>query len=103
MLLHILAWREFVLAKVNQEAIDIILNSNDDWPAFYTEPQDIIEELHKSYSNLQSALQPKTDNWLETRVPNKEYTYEVMLYGLMNHDIHHFAQILIIDKEVSEG
>lgn len=103
MLLHILAWRKFVLSKVNQEAIDIIIDSDDDWPALYSEPKDIIEELHKSYHDLQFALHTKTDDWLKTTVPNKEYSYEVMLYGLMNHDIHHFAQILIIDKEVSSG
>lgn len=100
MLLHILAWRKFVLAKVKEEPIEISLNSNDDWPILFAKPNHIIKELHESFDNLQSALQKRNDEWLDTLVQNKEYTYEVMLYGLMNHDIHHFAQILIIDKEV---
>lgn len=103
MLLHILAWRKFVLSKINQEAIDIMLDSDDDWPTLYTEPYDIIEDLQICFKDLQSALETKTDDWLETIVPNKEYSYEVMLYGLINHDVHHFAQILVIDKEVSMG
>lgn len=102
LLMHILAWRAFVLHKVKEENIDIVLNSEGDWPRPNKTFELIVKDLDVVFENLQRVLESKDDSWLSQSVKGKAYTYEKMLYGLISHDLHHFSQITLLNKELNQ-
>lgn len=102
LLMHMLAWRQYVLAKLQgDEGFDIELNTTADWPQQTgTEDQYIatLQGLETIQGLLLAELESKTDDLLTQLVPGKGFKYGVMLNGLLQHDVYHLGQIGILRK-----
>jgi len=104
---HIIAWREFVSAKLDGKAeFDIILNTIEDWPAIDINSQEdweaLVTKLQASQNHLLDQLEDLSEDIdLDGLVPGKtaeDYTIRYMLYGLVQHDTYHLGQIALTWK-----
>ncbi|MEL7002404.1 MAG: DinB family protein [Bacteroidota bacterium] len=99
---HMLNWRIFTLEKVKgNEEYDIEINSLLDWNKDKTYSQkdflDIIQKLKATQNELVHLLHQHTDtDWLETKVPGKEYSFSFLIEGIIQHDIYHTGQIAML-------
>ena len=97
---HLISWRMFVIRKLlGDAAYDIELNSPEDWPKVTirerTDWQALIDELRDSQQALLELLEAKSDAFMEATVPGKNYSYQHMLTGLLQHDAYHQGQIAL--------
>lgn len=105
---HLLAWRNFVLEKLNgNREYDIELNSVTDWAEKVhlkdsSEWTQLLEELRSSQTALEVSLLQKSDEWLSEETPGKNYPNQYMMLGLMHHDLYHLGQIRLIRKMAEE-
>ena len=100
---HIITWRNFVIEKINgSEAFDIGLNSKIDWNRNKVYNEDEMEELKQRLNQTQleikKILKDKSDLWFDETVPGKEYSFEFLLEGIIQHDIYHLGQIALLKK-----
>ena len=105
---HLLAWRKFVLEKLNgNREYDIELNSIADWPEKVhlkdlSEWNKLLEELYFSQTAIEASLLQKKDKWLSEEAAGKNYSNQYMMLGLMHHDLYHLGQIRLIRKMAEE-
>lgn len=102
-LLHIINWREFaVKALLRDEPYVIELNTDKDWTPIsdFSEKawEKAIELYKKSTDDLSIAILNIDDNRLEEIVPGHEYTFYTLLHGVIQHDIYHSGQIVLLKK-----
>lgn len=100
---HIVNWRIFVLKKLAGDIeFDIVLNDINDWTAISIQSEkewvDLIAELQTTQDNIIKLLRKKDDAFLKTTVPNRTYTFEHMIEGIIQHDIYHLGQIGLLDR-----
>lgn len=104
---HIISWRYFVIEKLEENAdFDIEMNTEEDWPEVIINDGDdwdgLLYDLEVSQHKLIAVLKSSQEKiQLEELVPGKdykEYTYEYMLTGLLQHDAYHSGQIALIKK-----
>lgn len=102
LLLHMLAWRKFVLERLQgNNTYNIDLNTDADWPAQDgTEEQfnHTLKELDLVQESLLAELDKVSEDFLLQIVDGKEFTYNIMLQGLVQHDIYHLGQIGLLRK-----
>ena len=59
-------------------------------------------ELSLSQEELINELDKRDDDeFLEDIVPGRDYTYYDMLHGIINHDLYHTGQIMILKKALA--
>ena len=79
---------------------DIELGSDMDWPDIIinspSEWDELKEEFKQSHETLIDLLKGKDDNWLSTKLPRKEFSYNFMLKGIMQHDLYHIGQVNLL-------
>jgi uncharacterized damage-inducible protein DinB len=99
---HMLAWRTFVLHKLQGgEVYDIELGSEQDWPSDdrLSWPE-TLQALRDNQTQLLETLRRFPEEKLLERVPKREYRYAAMLEGLVQHDVYHLGQISLLKKLV---
>jgi hypothetical protein len=102
---HTLTWSEFTLLHLRQAKInDITAIEKLDWreidPAVH-KWQAGLDLLHASTQDIIKLLIEKTDEILEKKVENREYNFEFLLNGLIQHNIYHLGQIASLAKILS--
>ena len=105
LLKHMINWRHFVIAKLNGDAdYSIKMNSEEDWPQLTLEDESewnqLLDQLKESQEIIQQLLSDKQDILLTQKVPGKAYNYELMLEGIIQHDLYHFGQICFLHKRL---
>jgi uncharacterized damage-inducible protein DinB len=102
LLLHMLAWRKFVLERLQGNTLyNIELNTAADWPSQDgTEEQfnNTLKELDEVQERLLAALDKVTEDLLPQMVDGKDFTINIMLQGVVQHDIYHLGQIGLLKK-----
>lgn len=102
LLLHVLAWRKYVIQKLQGED-EYELNPDQDWPdATGINWEVLIREFADSQQELLEALSDFEASMLDDIVPGRGYTWGFMIQGLINHDVYHMAQVNLLAKQLIE-
>ncbi len=111
---HLIAWKNFAAEKLkDNKEYSIKMDTEQDWPEIKIESQEEWEALKRELVAAQSRIyealnEKKNDTFLSEKVPGKEYDFEYLLRGVLQHDIYHLGQIGLIEsqlknKEVDSG
>jgi len=103
LLWHMLTWRDFTLTRLRPDAEkNSAYYQENDWrkldgnnEALWHEGLKKFAELH---NELVEVLQQQQDGLLIERVPERDYLFRELLYGIVQHDIYHLGQIAYITK-----
>jgi len=107
LLYHMITWADFTLKRLEKnKEIDLAAAEKLDWrtidPAVHT-----WEEGLKEFKQLQQAilanLSSKDDRFLEEKVDYRNYNFEFLLQGIVDHTIYHVGQIAYIWKTFKEA
>jgi len=98
---HMLSWRLYAIEHLKgNDDYDIELGSNIDWPDIIinssSEWNELKQEFKQSHETLIELLKEKDDNWLSIKLPRKEFSYNFMLKGIMQHDLYHIGQVNLL-------
>lgn len=101
MVRHMVIWRQFVIARLEGDnAYDVIADENwthvDELQAFAW--FEATEKLEKSQERLVALLDQMPDTRLYETVANRPYNYYTLLHGILQHDVYHLGQIVLLRK-----
>lgn len=98
---HMITWRQFVVKKLEGDALYDVTEAENfrsvstitekDWKA-------TLERLQLSQDTLLSLLKSITDEKLNEIVGKRDYNYYTLLHGIIQHDIYHLGQIVLMRK-----
>jgi len=102
-LLHIINWREYAVRTIlDDEPYIVDLNTDRDWTpiADYSEAawEAALELYKKSTEDLVKAVETMDDAQFDEIVPKQKYTFYTLLHGVIQHDIYHSGQIVLLKK-----
>ena len=104
---HMTSWRIFCVKKMQGDATFDITTPDKDFGALPDKIDDfeweaLEMELSLSQEELINELDKRDDDeFLEDIVPGRDYTYYDMLHGIINHDMYHTGQIMILQKALN--
>ena len=105
---HLIAWKKYAVEKLklNVDA-NIEIDSNDDWPEVEVHSAEEWEELKRQLVAAQCKIyelinERKDDSFLDEMVVGKNYNYEHLLNGVLQHDIYHIGQIGLIESQLKK-
>jgi uncharacterized damage-inducible protein DinB len=104
LVLHVAAWAEIARARVKGERLADPPHEEDWPPVGATGPDEwrlAVERLTESHRALSAAVRELTDEILDARIGELEYTADVMLHGVIEHSTYHGGQIMLLRKAVS--
>ncbi len=94
---HIIAWRNFVIHNLQgDESYDVA--DADNFPRSNNWSKAIVE-LEQSQQQLLAAISDFDEKKLHSQVPHRKYSYYKLLHGIVQHDIYHQGQIVMITKQ----
>jgi uncharacterized damage-inducible protein DinB len=103
LVLHITAWKIIVRHELSGEKVDV--TPEIDWPPVW-ETSEVawkraVENLDESHKRLREAASELREDQLDekpaARTDNSRY---VMLHGVVQHDLYHAGQIVILKKAI---
>jgi len=102
-LLHLINWRDYAIRTLLDDQPYIVeLNTEKDWTTitdFSPEAWQAALELYKnSTDELSEAIKILDDSKLEEIVPGHKFTFYTLLHGVIQHDIYHSGQIILLKK-----
>lgn len=98
---HMTAWRNFVIRRLQgDEGYELTEDEN------FKKISDITEEawasakqaLEESQQKLMGLLNQIHDDKLLKTVGNRSYDYYTLLHGIIQHDVYHLGQIVLLKK-----
>jgi uncharacterized protein YutD len=103
LLWHMINWREFTIARIKKDDTkDVHFFEKSDWVAIDHSDKTLwlkgIYRLQQTQNELMEVLQQINDDVLEMTVSGRAYFFRKLLYGILQHDIYHIAQIAYINK-----
>lgn len=103
LLLHMLAWRGYVLRQLQGEAdFDIETNSVADWPTYQDEGPAVwsqaIANLKENQRNLLTMIRDLSEAQLMDTVPRRNFSFAFLINGIIQHDVYHLGQIALLNK-----
>jgi uncharacterized damage-inducible protein DinB len=102
LVLHLTQWRTFAWQKIAGDPQFDITTPETDWPPVADSSQEAwqtaLQQLDKSQEKLVEALYKFSDANLSQIVPGRDYTYYVLLHGIIQHDLYHTGQIALLKK-----
>ncbi|MET0638317.1 MAG: DinB family protein [Chitinophagaceae bacterium] len=99
---HMLTWTEFTLKRIEGEKInDLEKFESLDWREI--DPQihgweEAVNDFRQTNLQLIAALADKPDEWLQEKVDYRDYNFDTLLRGLIEHHIYHTGQINYLEK-----
>lgn len=103
---HMITWRYFVIKQIRGDTeFDVSQNDKNDWREIHYNKKnlwnDALSEFDKIHKQLISELNNFEEAILQTTAPLRNYTYEFLLTGLIQHDMYHLGQISFIKNSLS--
>lgn len=99
---HVTAWKKFVVKKIegdNEYMIEI--DSEDDWVSKSSQDaqewKSVIDELKEVHEEMMVTLATLEDSILDTYVPGTKYRFELMIRGVIMHDVYHLGQLALLN------
>lgn len=97
---HMLAWRTYVLRKLQGDAdYEVDIDSDADWPdddAVSWEA--VLQALRENQAALLVALEQFPEEKLLEQVPGRDYRFAFMVEGLVQHEVYHLGQVNLLGK-----
>ena len=105
---HMTTWRIFAVKKLQGDKEFDIKTKEKNWKIFplvdALEWETLQMELSLSQEELVSELEKKaSDEFLETIVSGRNYSFYTLLHGIINHDLYHAGQIALIKKGLGKA
>jgi uncharacterized damage-inducible protein DinB len=103
---HMITWRDFLISRLQpEEGKDTKYFERMDWRTLNLSSvqtwQEGLKLLEESQHRLLSALEQFNDSILPEKVAERKYTFNTLLYGLVQHDVYHSGQIAYVTKLLS--
>ncbi len=98
---HMCTWREFVIQKLHGNTeFDVTHDMNFPGINSITEKewQALLDRLQKSQTELLQVLERCADDKLSEMVSGRSYNFDIMLHGIIHHDLYHLGQIVLLRK-----
>lgn len=101
---HIINWRIFCLKKLQGDTdYDLLIDGPTDWTDIHINTEKEWEHLKTSLAETQTEilaiLNSANDSLLKEHVSGKNYTFQVILTSIAQHDIYHLGQIAMLNSE----
>jgi uncharacterized damage-inducible protein DinB len=101
---HMAAWRNFAFQKIAGDKSFDILNSEQDWPSIKSSDESNwqidLQVLDNRQQQLLQAINTMDDQDLENVVYGREYTFYILLHGIIQHDLYHTGQMALLKKNI---
>jgi uncharacterized damage-inducible protein DinB len=102
LVLHIAVWQRVVARRLRGEEFEP--SPAQDWPRA-PEPteqawRDAVRDLRTARAELRREIERFDEKRLDATVQGKNYSFHVMLHGVIQHDLYHAGQIAILRKGV---
>ena len=98
---HIAAWEKEAAQVLNGKDY-VTLQGAEDWPPVTGSSEEAwrgaLAELHAAHSALVEAVRKLTDEDLEKPVPGSEFSFYILLHGVVHHNLYHGGQIGLLRK-----
>ena len=95
LVLHMIAWRNFVVWKLKGVEFEMTDELNFPKPIEWRMAVSLLEQ---SQQGLIAAIKSFRERDLSKEVPNRKYDFSHLLYGIIQHDIYHLGQIALLRK-----
>lgn len=100
---HMIGWRMFLVRRLEgDENFSVKQKETFDFSSYGEEPQviwnNLILELESNQNRIISLLEKKEDLFLKEKVANRRFTYQYLINGIIQHDIYHMGQIVVLKK-----
>ncbi|MBE2281727.1 MAG: DinB family protein, partial [Ignavibacteriaceae bacterium] len=83
------------------------IDSDDDWVSKPShDVQDwkfAIDELKEVHEEMMVTLATLEDSILDTNVPGTKYRFELMIRGVIMHDVYHLGQLALLNAAFSKN
>ncbi|MTI31067.1 DinB family protein [Xanthovirga aplysinae] len=99
---HVINWRIFAIKKLEgDKEFDIPLNGPMDWPDIHIGTikgwEKMMQNLNETQTKIIDLLSDRTSSFLKGQVPGREYDFQFLIEGIIQHDIYHLGQIRLIN------
>jgi uncharacterized damage-inducible protein DinB len=100
LVMHMTAWRDFVAKRLEgNNSFEVSEAENfpngADWKS-------AMDALQQSQKKLVEAISSFPEEKFQDKVPTRTYNFYTMLYGIIQHDIYHTGQIVLL-KKIADG
>ena len=93
---HMTIWRKFVTERLKgNTTYEVSEEMSFQTPANLTET---INALKNSQQELIAAIKAFPEERLKDLVPTREYSFLIMLSGILHHDLYHLGQIALLNR-----
>ena len=103
LVLHMVAWRNVARRRLEGERVDS-LPDNEDFPPVVASGEEAwkqaLAQLDTSFARLDEAISRFDEGRLEDPVPERGQSYFTMLNGVIQHDVYHAGQIVLLRKAI---
>lgn len=100
---HMTAWRNFAINRI-QGNMSYELSEKDNWPEMEAKTDTqwfyIQNRLETSQEKLLEVLEETEEGKLLEAVHNRAYDFYTLLHGVIQHDIYHIGQIVMLKKHL---
>ena len=98
---HMTAWRNYAIKKLEGED-SYEVSDAENFSSISSKDPDIwqkaISDLEFSQNRLLDLLSEVEDEKLKEIVAGREYSYYFLIEGLINHDVYHLGQIVLLNQ-----
>lgn len=96
-ILHMAAWRHFAIQKLLGNDAYVVADEIN-FPKG-NNLADAMRQLDRSQEELIGIIAKFDERILQQEVPHKKYSYYKLLHGIIQHDLYHLGQIVMILKQ----
>ena len=100
LVLHMATWKDVVSRRLQGESFDV--PAEVDWPPVRatgaSEWKAALARLHEAHERVRSTLAQQKDAELDEKPSPKASSRYVLLHGVIQHDLYHAGQIVLLKK-----
>lgn len=101
LVLHMISWEEYCVLALGGNTMGTE-PPRGDWPDPPVPTEEnwraTLEDMKRVRSRLRAALALVPDRQIPEKVKGRDYTYRVMMHGIVHHDLYHAGQIALLKK-----
>jgi len=93
---HLTAWKRIITRRLSGEVVTPTVAQ--DWPAPRGSWAEAVAGLQRAHRGLVQAVRKLPPSRLRATVPGKDDDFYVALHGMVQHDLYHAGQIVLLTK-----
>lgn len=100
---HMINWRKLLAKRLQgDDAFFVTQKTSFDWqlidPSPATAWKSLLKALDDNQQQILAELEKADDAFLNRKVAKRKYSYRVLVNGIIQHDIYHLGQIVLLLK-----